>query len=285
MQYKVFQNIEIPVIGLWTWWIWGFMEADYSQDAESIRVISAAIDMGYSHIDTAEMYGNWHTEELIGQAIKWKNRSDILITDKVTKTHLRYDDLISSCAKSLERLGTDYIDFYLIHAPNPDIHIEETMRAMDYLVEHSMIRYIGVSNFSVVQLSEAQNFTKNKIITNQIHYNIVTRDADIENYRDTESGILPFCQNHDVCIMAYRPIERGFILREHSLLDALSTKYDKTKSQIALNWLVSKANIVALVKSVNIAHLKENLWALWWSLSEEDMSLLDTIRFENPLVR
>lgn len=102
----------------------------------------------------------------------------MLITDKVSKHHLKYDDVIFAFSKSLERLRTDYIDIYLIHAPNPLIPIEETMNALDHLVEKNMIRYIGVSNFSVFQLQEAQKYTKNRIIVNQIPYSLATRNTD-----------------------------------------------------------------------------------------------------------
>ncbi len=286
MQYKSFSpNLQIPVIGLGTWWIGGFMEADYSKDEESIDTIQSAIQMGYTHIDIAEIYGNWHTEELIGKSIQWINRSEVLITDKVSKHHLKYDDVIFAFSKSLERLRTDYIDIYLIHAPNPLIPIEETMNALDHLVEKNMIRYIGVSNFSVFQLQEAQKYTKNRIIVNQIPYSLATRNTDYKwACQNMESQIIPYCQNQDIWVMAYRPIERWFLLQENSTLDSLSLKYGKTKSQIALNWLISKANIVTLIKSESISHLEENLWALWWNLERDDIELLDVIEFKDSLI-
>lgn len=284
MDYKKLTNdFMIPVIGLGTWGIGGFMEADSSKDKEAIQTIKDAIELGYSHIDTAELYGAGHTEKLIGNAIKDLDRSKIVITSKVFKTNLKYNDVIASCKKSLERLQIDFIDIYLIHAPNPEIPLEETMVAMDYLVEQKMVKFIGVSNFSVEQMQEAQKYTKNKIVANQIPYNLATRNKDHRgSCINMESKIIPYCQVNDIIVMAYRPIERGFLLKPNSLLDNLSEKYGKTKTQIAINWLVSKKNIITIPKSINFDHLKENLGSIGWSLSPDDIKLLNEAEFESP---
>src|SRR5690606_9793351 len=134
------ENFKIPVLGLGTWGIGGFRTTDYSNDDKSIQAIRDAINLGYTHIDTAEGYGAGHCEELIGKAIKNLDRSKLIITSKVFKTNLKYEDVISSCKKSLKKLQTDYIDIYLIHAPNPEIPLEETMKAMDYLVDQKLVK-------------------------------------------------------------------------------------------------------------------------------------------------
>jgi diketogulonate reductase-like aldo/keto reductase len=284
MEYKTLNNkFKIPVLGLGTWGIGGLVESDYSNDKESIISIRSALELGYSHIDTAELYGAGHTEELVGQAINEVGRSELVITSKVWKSNLSYNDLISSCNRSLEKLKTKYIDAYLIHAPNPDIPIEETMAALDYLIEEKYIRSIGVSNFTVEQLKNAQLHSKNKIAAFQIPYNLSARN---KNYKGSlvnmESETIPYCQANDILVMAYRPIERGFLLRPNFLLDQLSEKYNKTKAQIALNWLISKKNIITIPKSTNLDHLKENLEAVGWTLSAEDIRLLDETEFESP---
>ncbi len=284
MEFKLLdKDFKIPVLGLGTWGIGGFMETDSSNDEESIQSIKDAIDLGYTHIDTAELYGAGHSEDLIGIAIKDLDRSKLIITSKVFKTNLKYDDVIASCKKSLEKLQTDYIDIYLIHAPNPEIPLEETMRAMDYLIEQKLVRFIGVSNFSVEEMKEAQKLSKNKIVANQIPYNLATRN---KNHRGScinmESEIIPYCQDNDIIVMAYRPIERGFLLEPNSILDELSKKYNKTKAQIAINWLISKKGIITIPKSTNIEHLKENLGAVGWNLTDEDIKLLDETKFESP---
>ena len=284
MEFKTLdKDFKIPVLGLGTWGIGGFLETDSSNDDKSIQAIKDAIDLGYTHIDTAELYGAGHSEELIGKAIKDLDRSKLIITSKVFKTNLKYDDVIASCKKSLEKLQTNYIDIYLIHAPNPEIPLEETMRAMDYLIEQKLVRFIGVSNFSVEKMKEAQRYSKNKIVANQIPYNLATRN---KNHRGScinmESEIIPYCQENDIIIMAYRPIERGFLLEPNPILDELSKKYNKTKAQIAINWLISKKGIITIPKSTNIEHLKENLGAVGWNLSNEDIKLLDETEFESP---
>jgi diketogulonate reductase-like aldo/keto reductase len=284
MEFKLLdKDFKIPVLGLGTWGIGGFMDTDSSNDEKSIQAIKDAIDLGYTHIDTAELYGAGHSEELIGKAIKALDRSKLIITSKVFKTNLKYDSVIASCKKSLEKLQTDYIDIYLIHAPNPEIPLVETMKAMDYLVEQKLIRFIGVSNFSVEQMKEAQKYSKNKIVANQIPYNLNTRNKDhIGKCTNMESEIIPYCQEKDIIVMAFRPIERGFLLETNSVLDELSKKYNKTKAQIAINWLISKKGIITIPKSTNIEHLKENLGAIGWNLNNEDIKLLDETKFECP---
>ncbi|PIN81326.1 aldo/keto reductase [Candidatus Woesearchaeota archaeon CG10_big_fil_rev_8_21_14_0_10_32_9] len=284
MEFKLLdKDFKIPVLGLGTWGMGGFMETDSSSDEESIRAIKDAINIGYTHIDTAEVYGAGHTEELIGKAIKDLDRSKLIITSKVFKTNLKYDDVITSCKKSLEKLQTNYIDLYLIHAPNPKISLEETMKAMDYLIEQKLVRFIGVSNFSVNEMKEAQRYSKNKIIANQIPYNLATRNNDYKgNCTNMESEIIPYCQENDIIIIACRPIERGLLLEPNPVLDELSKKYNKTKAQIAINWLISKKGIITIPKSTNIEHLKENLCSVGWNLSIEDIKLLDETKFENP---
>ncbi len=284
MEYKTLtKSFKIPVIGLGTWGIGGFMKTDSSKDKESIQAIKDAIELGYSHIDTAELYGAGHTEELIGSAIKNIDRSKLIITSKVFKTNLKYNDVIASCKKSLEKLQTNFIDIYLIHAPNPEIQLEETMRALDFLVEQKLVKFIGVSNFSVEQMKEAQKHSKNKIVANQIPYNLNTRNkCHISGCINMESEIIPYCQENGIIIMAYRPIERGFLLKPNPLLDSLSKKYGKTKAQIAINWLVSKRNVITISKSTNPDHLRENLGSIGWRLNAEDIELLDKTDFGSP---
>jgi len=290
MEYKTIKNeTKIPVIGLGTWQIGGGNEADYSSDSSNIKLIQNAIQLGYTLIDTAEKYAAGHTEELIGQAIQNVPRDKLFIVSKVTSKNLAYDDLIMSAKKSLERLKIDYFDLYLIHSYNNAIPIEETMRAMDFLVDNKLTKFIGVSNFSVKELSEAQKHTKNKIVANQIQYSLITRNkGTYANCINMESEIIPYCQKNDIIIIAYRPLERGALIKNNETilnktLDSLSKKYNKTKTQIALNWLISKKNIIAIPMSTNPIHQKENLGALGWNLNKEDTTLLDQIPIENNI--
>ena len=251
------------------------MSSDISRDAESTAAVRGAIELGYTHIDTAEMYGAGHSEELVGLAIKNFNRDSLFITTKVLPDHLRYDDCIKAAEGSLKRLQTDYIDLYLIHIPNPEIPIKETMQAMDTLAGQQKIRFIGVSNFSVKQLKEAQSYTENKIVNNQIEYNLLTRHSGAYNI-NIESEIVPYCQENDIIITAWKPLVKGRLFaKKNKLLEKISKKYNKTLAQIAINWLISKKNIITIPKSTNVEHLKENLGSLGWKLEKEDMKRLD----------
>jgi diketogulonate reductase-like aldo/keto reductase len=285
MEYKTItthnSELSLPVIGLGTWQMGGRTEADYSNDTKYVEAIKSAIELGYTLIDTAESYGAGHTEELIGEAIAGASRDKLFIISKVSKNNLAYDNVITSAKNSLKRLKIDYFDLYLIHFPNSEISLQETMRAMDYLVEHKITRFIGVSNFSVEKLIEAQKYSKNKIVANQIQYSLVARNnCTYATCINMESEIIPYCQKNDILIIADRPFDKGALLNSSNtnldkLLDSLCQKYDKTKSQIALNWLISKKNIVTIPMSTSPIHQKENLGAIGWSLSSKDMILLD----------
>ncbi len=282
MQFKkLIDNIDIPVLGLGTWLIGGGTEPDYSNDEQCISAIQTAVRLGYHHIDTAEMYANGHTEELIGEAIKNVDRSTLFITTKVRDTKLTYEDVLRSADESMQRMKIDYIDLFLVHGPNPSVSIEETMKAFDYLVDQRKVRHIGVSNFQVDQLIEAQTYTKHKIVANQIEYSLLTRNKGrYAGNKDMESKTIPYCQNNNIIIIAERPIERGLLLVSHPILDRLELKYQKTKAQIALHWLISKKNIITIPKSTNEDRLIENLGAIGWTMEKEDIKLLDEITFD-----
>lgn len=272
---KLKNGFELPVLGLGTWRIGGERERNTLNDEKDIQAIKDAINLGLKHIDTAELYGAGHSEELIAEAIKDFDRKEIFITSKVHPKNLRYNDLINAAKKSLERLKTGYIDLYLVHSANPNIPIQETMQAMDFLVEKGLVKHIGVSNFSVEQLKEAQKYAKNKIVVNQIEYSLIVRNTG-KITEKMESEIIPFCQKNDILIVAWRPLMKGLLTKPgYELLDEMSKKYKKTQAQIALNWLISKKNIVTIVKSSNLEHLKSNLGAIGWNLEKEDLEKLD----------
>lgn len=274
MEYKILtKKIKIPVLGLGTWKIGGKLEPDYSQDGQNLLLIKEAIKLGYSHIDTAEKYGHGHAEELVGQAIQDFNRKELFITTKISPENLGFKDVLNSARASLKRLQTNYIDLYLIHAPNRSIEISQTMKALDRLVDDGLVRLIGVSNFSVADLKAAQKWTKNKIVANQIEYNLVARNQGQFTF-NMEKEIIPFCQQHNIIIIAYRPLAKGF-LSQSKILEDLSKKYHKTPAQIAINWLISKKNIITIPKSTNISHLRENLEALGWPMDLEDLVYLN----------
>ena len=264
MEYKAFNGIRIPVIGIGTW----EMGEDISEDDKNIEALKEAVRLGMTHIDTAESYAAGHAEELVGRAIKSFDRKNLFITTKVSPEHLRFNQVLKAAKASLKRLDTDYIDLYLIHWPNPDIPLKETMRVFDSLVSDGLVKHIGVSNFSVKLLEEAQSHSKNKIVANQIEYNLLSREP--------EKKLLSFCQKENIMLTAYQPLARGKLTKPgFEILDKLAKKYGKTQAQIALNWLISKPSVVVIPKSSNIEHLKENLGAIGWEMDKEDVERLD----------
>lgn len=274
---KLKDGLKISVLGVGTWRIGGAYKANRKHDKEAVLAIRTAVRLGMTHIDTAELYGNGHAEELVGEAIREFGRENLFVTTKVKPENLRYSSLISAAERSLRRLRTDYVDLYLVHAPNPTIPIGETMKAMDSLVEKNLTRFIGVSNFYVEQIKEAQRHTENKIVADQIEYNLLTRNRS-QFTKDVESAIIPYCQKNGIMVIAYRPLAKGELARPGiRLLDQLAEKYDKTQAQIALNWLVSKPNVVTIPKAVGVDHVKENLGAIGWKLSKEDEHELDNL--------
>ncbi len=265
---KLRDGFEIPVLGIGTYGMGGEKTADTTHDAESIKAIKDAIKLGYIHIDTAESYGMGHAEELVGKAIAGMDRKKLFVTTKASPTHLHYEDVITSAKNSLARLQTNFIDLYLIHSPNPEIPIAETMKAMDYLVDHNLVRFIGVSNFLAGQLQEAQQHTKHKIVANQLKYNLWAQHIDIE--------AIQYCQNNNIMVIAFKPFGRGKIATEKiDLLSELSKKYGKTEPQIILNWLTAKKNIVALFKSTIKEHLLKNKDIFDFTLTEEESKKID----------
>ena len=271
------RDAKIPVLGLGTWNIGGGAIRDTSRDREHIQFLRTAIELGVTHFDTAEMYGRGHSEEIVGEAIKSFPREKLFITTKVSPEHLHYAEVLAAARRSLQRLDTQYIDLYLVHVPNLQIPIQETMKAFDFLHRDGLIKFVGVSNFTVEQLQEAQEYTRNRIVTNQIEYSLLTRNRGNEYMTDVESSMMPYCQENDIVVTAYRPLARGRLTRPgFRILDYLAKKYNKTRAQTAINWLISKKKVITIPKTSTIEHLKENLGALGWRLERQDISRLDS---------
>ena len=258
MDYKNLGDteVEIPEIGLGT--------SQYKGGVEPLR---KGVSFGAYLIDTAEVY---LTEDAVGDAVAGI-RDDVFVATKVSSSHFTYDDLIEAADDSLKRLRTDYIDLYQLHWPSQSVPIEETMRAMDRLVEEGKVRFIGVSNFSVTQLEEAQATTGNKIVSNQVSYSLVEREIERE--------LLPYCQEHDVTVIAYSPLARGVRNIGSGLgLAEVAEETGKTKAQVALNWCISKENVIAIPKSNSSERTAENCAASGWRLTPEQISLLENDR-------
>lgn len=269
---KLKNGFELPVYGLGLWQMGGARERDTSRDTEEVAAIRAALDAGITHVDTAELYGLGHAEELLGQAMQGYDRSKLFIATKVLPEHQTYDGVHRAFEASLKRIGTDYVDLYLLHAyPQSGMSVAETMRAMDELVAQGAIKNIGVCNMTPRRFDETQKHTQNKLVCNQVHYNIQVREVEAR-------GVLEHCQDNDVFCVAWRPLQKG-TLPQSTLIDELAKKYDKTPAQIAINWLISQDHVVTICKTSSTEHLKENLGAVGWDMSTED---IERIRAEFP---
>lgn len=267
---KLKNGFEIPMLGIGTARLIGKNDDEgNSDDVIDIKAIGNAIEMGINHIDTAELYGNGHAEELIAQAIKDVSRNQLFITSKVHSPNLIYQGVIESAKKSLRRLNTDYFDLYLVHQPDFDVPIAETMKAMDELIDMGLTRYIGVSNFNIKRLIEAQASARHKIVLDQVHFNLEIREVE-------RIGLLDYCQKNDIILSAWRPLQKGaFIKKKINLLEDMCQKYNKTPAQISLNWLIAQENVIAICKMRHLEHIKENLGSLGWKLEEKDIGILD----------
>lgn len=248
---------RVPEIGLGTWL--------YTGGEQTIR---RAVDLGANLIDTAESYG---TEDDVGNAII-KFRSEVFLATKVSPEHFRYDEVIKAADDSLRRLQTDYIDLYQLHWPNSNIPIGETMSAMEKLVEQGKVRHIGVSNFSVAQLQEAEStLSRNGIVSNQVLYSLVDREI--------EGDLIPYCQERHVTIIAYSPLAQGFSnitsRDKNGVLRRIARETVHTEAQVALRWVVSHDAVVAIPKTSTVVHMEENCGASDWRLSRQSLDRLN----------
>ena len=269
---KLYDGKKVPVIGLGTWTMGGEEQRDTSRDKECIYAIKKALEIGYTLIDTAEMYGAGHTEELVGIAIEGFNREKLFITSKVWSTNLKYDDVFRSFDGSLRRMKIDYIDLYLIHWPNPEIPMEETFRALNKLADQGLVRYVGVSNFDVEQMIEAQKLSSTPLACNQVEYNILHREPE-------KNGVLDFCQKNGMILTTWKPLDRKNVLANRTII-RVARKYNATPAQIALNWLIRKENVVTIPMSLKEVHLWENFNAADLKLEDIDLKLLDELEKE-----
>jgi len=269
MKYlKLSKELRLPALGLGTWGIGGGFESNRATKMRDIKIIKDALSLGYSHIDTAAMYGQGQTERVIGEAIGNVLREDIFLTTKVWKTNLHYESVLKSLDASLKRLKTTYVDLFLVHWPNLEIPIKETMKAMEFLYRKGKVKAIGVSNFSVEGIREAQSALEIcPMVANQIEYNLIERKAEQE--------VIPFCRKNNVIVIAYRPLAKGLLsTKANAILDELGGKYKKTPSQIALKWVISNEGIAAISKAGSYQHLKENIGIFDWELTKKDKEKL-----------
>lgn len=260
--------VEISAIGQGSMSIGGQFSPDYSHDSEQVAALRLGIEKGMTFLDTAEIYGGGHAEEIIGEAVKGI-RGRVFIATKFSPEHNDYASVMMAVEKSLSRLKTDYIDLYQVHWPNPEVPITETMRALEDLMSLDKIRHIGVSNFSLRQLKEArQALEKTDIVSNQVEYNLFDRSI--------EKDLLPHCEDEGISVIAYSPLDQGKIIKgiQGGVIEEIANRYKKTVSQIILNWLASHKPIISIPKALKENHILENAAALDFEMTREDVELI-----------
>lgn len=268
MNFESIHGVTLPKLGFGTWKIGGGSYADPKLDSASLTALRTALEVGYTHFDTAEMYGNGHTEELLSQAIRQSqlDREKLFITTKVTPSHLKYEDVLRACENSLKRLKMEYIDLYLIHWPNTGMNLKDTFRALNKLVSDGQVRYLGVSNFNLRLLKESQSHSATPLITNQVPYSISDRSY-------VRNGVLEYCQQHDILLTAYEPVDKGH-LNISRTLQSIADAHEANPYQIALAWLMAQPRVITIPMSYNPAHIKENFESVNIQLTGEEMKTL-----------
>jgi aryl-alcohol dehydrogenase-like predicted oxidoreductase len=302
MQQRTLGNSDIKITPIiFGGWQSGKSEWVGIEDSDTIAAHKAALDAGITTFDTAEAYGGGHSESILGEALS-NRRDEIQILTKVGAHHLKHDDVLKACDKSLERLKTDHIDLYQIHWPSGSfgsavIPIEETMSALNKLKDIGKIRAIGVSNFTKAQIVEASAF--GAIESVQPPYSLFWRQAEKE--------IQPYCVEKDLSILAYSPLAQGlltgkfgpdhvfpqgdhrknnklfngdnFARAQESLnsLTPIAAKYDVSLGQLALAWLIEQPKTSAIVGARNSEQAVQNAAAAKITLDTSDIALIDSL--------
>jgi diketogulonate reductase-like aldo/keto reductase len=266
----------VPAIGIGCMGLGGYFSPDTSADKEVVNTLRLAFDHGMTFVDTAEVYAGGHCEELVGQAIK-DHRNEIYVATKVSPENLNSSDLINAAEASLKRLQTDYIDLYQVHWPNPKIHIEDTIAALELLVKAGKIRHIGLSNFSLKELRKAQSCMKHEAMAAvQVEYNLFDRSI--------EADILPYCQENNIAVIAYSPLDQGHICggqHRYEMLVPIAQRYNCSVAQHALAWLIRQPGVIVIPKATNPTHVIANAKVSDITLTDMDAEEIGRITARN----
>jgi diketogulonate reductase-like aldo/keto reductase len=249
----------VPALGQGTW----MMGQGRHTAAEEIDALRLGIDLGLTLIDTAEMYGDGAAETLVGKAIAGQRERTFIVT-KVLPSHGRRKAAIAACEASLRRLHIEQIDLYLLHWPG-SAPLAETIGAFTTLQEQGKIAAWGVSNFDTEGMAEI-HATSPACQTNQVLYNLGRRGIEFD--------LMPWCRDRAMPIMAYSPLEQGRLIG-HPELAAVARRHSATEAQIALAWVLAQPGVIAIPKSGNATHVRENAAAAAIEFTAEDLALLD----------
>jgi len=266
---------EVHPIGIGTWGMGGDRledgnpYADYRNDEREIAAIRYAIGMGQNHIDTAQLYGAGHTEEIVGEAIRGLDREKLFIATKVWRSHSLRHAVPRAAEESLRKLGIGTLDLLYVHAPWDAIPMSEYVAGLNDAMDAGLTRAIAVSNFSSDQLEQAISLSRHPIAANQVHYNVLHRAAVDQKMRG-------LCAQHGIAIVAYRPVERRLLADRASspaVLDAAAA-LGCTPAQLAIAWLIDQPNVVAIPKATATGHIDENRAAMSVSLDPDTRARL-----------
>ena len=244
---------SMPILGFGTYQLKG---------AVCQKAVQNALSVGYRHIDTADFYQN-HAS--VGAGIKHSDipRKDIFVTTKVWRDHLRYEDVLSSCKRSLKEMDLEYLDLWLIHWPNNDIPIAETFKAMATLVKDGLIKNYGVSNFTIARLKDSLPHAEIPIANNQVEYHAQLNQEELR----------AFCQEHNITLTAYSPLAQGGSVKDELLIE-IGKRHNKSASQVALRWMVQK-NISPVPKATALERIKNNFEIFDFELTPTEMAAIN----------
>ncbi|MBA5777969.1 aldo/keto reductase [Stappia sp. F7233] len=250
------KDTAIPALGLGTWRLSGEVCRD---------IVKAALEEGWTHLDTAAIYQN---EAAVGTGLRSASvdRGAIFVTTKVWYDDLDPERMIRACEESLDRLGLDYVDLYLIHWPNPKVPLKESIAGLMELKERGWIRAAGVSNFPSRMAAEAQEHAEGELVANQVEYHPFL----------SQKEVLEVCRGTGMALTAYSPIARGQVSEAQVIRD-IAKKHGRTESQVALRWLIQQEGVVAIPKTSQRRRLAENLGALDFELTEAEMEEISAL--------
>lgn len=279
MNMKTKSGKPLHKIGIGTWLIAGSYVFDpddkykgakpnHDNEAAEVEAIRYSLSKGQNHIDCAELYGGFYTDEIVGKALIGAKREDLYIADKLWKSSVGTGLVRATVEQMLKKLGTDYLDMLYIHAPFDDAPWVEAIPQIDELIDEGIVRHFGVSNFNVEQMQQAMQLTKHGITANQMNYNVLYKD-------EVDQAFLDFCAANNIQLVAYQPVKRKEVLANETI-QAVAQRHSATPAQIALAWLLTK-NALPIPKAVQKAHIDENIAAVDIELTETDLAELDEI--------
>jgi len=256
---KLYNGVEMPWIGL------GVFKVNDGE--EVVQSVKAALSNGYKSIDTAAIYGN---EEGVGQAIKDSNipREELFITTKLWNSDQGYESTLNAFETSLQKLGLDYLDLYLIHWPGKDKY-KETWKAFEKLYKDGRVRAIGVSNFQIHHLEDLINSSEIKPMVNQVEY----------HPHLTQSELLSFCKKEGIQLEAWSPLKQGQLLKDPTL-EEIALKYNKSVAQVILRWDLQNG-VVTIPKSIKEHRIIENVNIFDFYLEDEDMERISGLNIDS----